>query len=159
MKLVRLAASFVLVSVAAVPAAPSLAQQPGDHVQFSGGAAEKASFKGADAVVYDAAGDPQFKGSQAFVFALAGNPDGRVFEWDVSEERVRISADGSPALWLSCNDLQPMDNACRSRPRPSKPAARRGGMRSSNFGSGEDEGEPQGALPSCPGDPRCPKLK
>ena len=110
------------------------------------GETEIVQLKEKDAVAYGEGGVPMFNADRDFILAFAGNPEGRVFEFDKSKRRVRISADSSSQVWLACDDLQPTSScveiaeAATVAPTPRKRLARGGG------------------IPNCPGDPRCPKL-
>lgn len=90
------------------------------------------------AVVYDSAGVPQFAGSQDFILDVAGNADGAVYA--STAEMVRVSADGSPELWIRCADLGQRVGQCAAVAAMSPPIMTR-------------------TLPICPGDPRCPRPK
>lgn len=97
------------------------------------------------AVVLDGEGTPLVRAPRGYLLEWAANPDGTLFEIDSVQQRVRVTPDGAPALWLRCADLaespcdQPRDVAARSAP--------------------TDDGQEASSrtLPICPGDPRCPR--
>lgn len=96
------------------------------------------------AVVLDADGTPLVRASRAYLLSWAENDKGQIFEVDPEHQRVRITRDARPALWLSCADVvqpacgSPQQGSVRTLPVPEEETVR-------------------GALPVCPGDPRCPK--
>jgi hypothetical protein len=108
---------------------------------------ETIRFKSDSAVVSDALGRPLFRATPAYLLPLAGNPDGRVVRYDSARRRVLVSA-SSPEWWVDCAELEPMASTCA-------PLRRRGANR------GADASPPPTewgrGVPSCPGDPRCPR--
>jgi len=108
-------------------------------------------FKGETAVAYGDDGKPVFHAKRDYLLGVAQNPDGHVTLYDAERRMVRVSDLKMKGIWLNCSELLPMKEACGAatpRPwagrRPSRGAAVRP--------------EPLGAIPACPGDPRCPRL-
>lgn len=134
-----------------------------DMIQFAGGPVQIAHLVGTDAAAYSDDDQPTLRGSEGFLLRYAGSLDGRVFAWDAGRQKVRVSPDGHPGVWLACDQLAPMSIACNasfrvsgdgdlvidsaSRPHP----ATRGQV----LGGGDAA---MRALPVCPADPRCPQL-
>lgn len=114
----------------------------------AGAAAEPAlRFKADSVMVSDALGRPLFRAGPAYLFPLAGNPDGRVIRYDSSRRRVLVSA-GAPEWWIDCAELEPAGDTCA-------PLRRRGANRgASDTPAALELGR---GVPSCPGDPRCPR--
>jgi hypothetical protein len=146
----------------ALPATPLGAQSfPLEVVQFVGGLDQNVEFGTPSAIVYDGDGKPLFRASRPFLLAKTGNASGRVFAWDLTSKRVRVSLAGKPQMWLACSELKAMALACSTTLRIASDGALivsgmgnggpiRGG------GSGEPDAEALARLPNCPGDPRCP---
>ena len=117
-------------------------------------------------VVFGDDNTPLFRGSPSFALGFAGNQDGRVYEWDTVRQRVRISPPGQPGAWVACNDVAPMTIACSGVLRISSEGklvlenrrAGAGGLRGGDEGPVDSAGVPPGAVPNCPGDPRCPRV-
>lgn len=108
---------------------------------------EPIRFKADSAVVSDALGRPLFRAGPAYLFPLAGNPGGKVVRYDSARRRVLVTA-ASPEWWLDCAELEPMAEACA-------PLRRRGANRAAaDTPAALDLGR---GVPSCPGDPRCPR--
>ena len=126
--------------VLAALVAPAMAAPPTD-------AAETVQLKDKAAVVYGEGGIPMFKADREFILAFAGNADGKVFKFDSSKRRVRISSEGSGEVWLACDELQPTAS-CTDIAAAAAPAAPKTRGRLSRGGG----------IPNCPGDPRCPRL-
>ena len=153
---------FAAVAVAALPVAVASAQQfPLTVVQFAGGPDQLVEFAGPTAVVYAGDDKPLFRGPRAFVLGFTGNEAGRVFAWDLTRKKVRVSPTGRPPIWLACSDLKAMTLACSTSLRIANDgtlvvsgAARGGPLRGS--GGGELDPAALARLPNCPGDPRCP---
>jgi hypothetical protein len=118
-------------------------------------ALESFQYRAAEALVVDKNGKPLFRTSRDFLLTVSGNPEGRVLDYDAERRMVRVS-DNNP-WWIPCDELQPLTNACQAG--PSKPRTR--GLRLPPQNGGSDGGEAGGpagrGVPSCPGDPRCPK--
>lgn len=106
-------------------------------------------FKARQALVSDSAGDPIFIGTRDFVLKKAHNQAGTVVRYDALSKRVRVSTVGTE-LWLSCSELEPMASACP----PAVPSRR---LRSVGQPA-EGTAMSRAGVPSCPGDPRCPKI-
>lgn len=116
----------------------------------AGGAAaepETIRFKADSVMVSDALGRPLFRATPAYLFPAAKNPAGKVVRYDVSRRRVLVT-DTSPEWWVDCAEIEPVGEACA-------PLRRRGANRGTeaqplvvDLGRG---------VPSCPGDPRCPR--
>jgi len=134
-----------------------------DMVQFSGGPAQVVQLTGADAIAYGDDDQPLLRGDRDYLLHYAANPSGQVYAWDAARQKVRISADGHPGVWLACDQLQPMSIACGvsfsvsgdgdlvvgapSRPHPPT----RGTVITGGDAAARD-------LPECPADPRCPSV-
>jgi hypothetical protein len=132
-----------------------------DMVEFTGGPTQVVQLTGADAIAYGDDDRPLLRGARDYLLRYAGNPAGQVYAWDAARQKVRISADGHPGVWLACDQLQPMSIACgvsfsvsadgdlmigaASRPHPPT----RGSVFSDSDAAPRD-------LPVCPADPRCP---
>jgi hypothetical protein len=157
----------IAAAAAAMSASPVLGQAFSiRNVQFSGGTVQTAQVTGDSIVVFGDDNTPLFRGSPSFALGFAGNQDGRVYEWDTVRQRVRISPPGQPGAWVACNDVAPMTIACSGVLRISSEGKlvlenRRvvaGGVRGSDEGPVDSAGVPPGAVPNCPGDPRCPRV-
>jgi len=133
-----------------------------EFVRFDGAMGQVAELAGDRATLFDDSGKAVLQGSSDFVRRYAGSKDGTVLEWDLEYDRVRISPAGAKGAWLSCADLKPMTVACSTRLEAGAGGVltiKRRGDGSGGRGIAEDAGKsPAGALPMCPGDPRCPKL-
>jgi hypothetical protein len=134
---------------------------PLEVVQFVGGLDQTAEFAVPVAVAYDGDDKPLFKTSRSFVLAHTGNSSGRVFAWDLTRKKVRVSLAGKPQIWLACNELKAMTLACSTTLR----IASDGALVVSGTGTGgpirgsgaqEPDAAALASLPNCPGDPRCP---
>jgi hypothetical protein len=155
-------ASLAAFASIALPVTPLAAQSyPLEIVQFVGGLDQNVEFSAPSAVVFDGDGKPLFKASRAFLLTKTGNASGRVFAWDLTSKRVRISLAGKPQMWLACSELKGMALACSTTLRIASDGAlvvagtgTGGPIRGT--GSGEPTAEALGRLPNCPGDPRCP---
>jgi hypothetical protein len=100
--------------VAFAGVAGSAASAPGRTglVHFLDNAPQITRVKGRLATAYDEKGRRLFQAGDAYIRAYAENPTGRVFVWDPLFQRVRVSPEGAPEVWLSCNELRPMPIAC-----------------------------------------------
>lgn len=109
------------------------------------------TFRNSIVTVLDGEGAPLFRSSGQYALAVANNSQASAFAYDQVTNRVRISAAGA-ALWVSCSDLISGPGVCDAQTRTKTRSIRLPGKKS-------DEPEPMTArgLPSCPGDPRCPK--
>ena len=107
-------------------------------------------FKARQALVSDAAGIPLFIGTRDFVLKKAHNETGTVVAYDPSTKRVRVSTIGTE-LWLSCAELESMASSCAQQSVP------RRRLRGAEQSPG-DYSMIAARVPSCPGDPRCPKI-
>ena len=113
------------------------------------------------AIAYDMVYEPRFEAELPYILQVAANPEGRVFGYDKRRRMVRVSPDGADPVWLSCDQLEPTDSYCgpstdgatATRPAPPRAAAPRRKAR-----MGAVRGDSARGLPSCPGDPRCPKM-
>ena len=85
---------------------------PLEVVQFVGGLDQTANFNGGIVVVYDGDDKPLFRSPREFVLKHTGNAAGRVFAWDLTRKKVRVSLAGKPQIWLACSDLKAMTLAC-----------------------------------------------
>jgi hypothetical protein len=158
----RTAMGLAILAAMGTVGQPALAQSyPLEVVQFVGGLDQMAEFNSAAAVAYDGDDKPLFRSSRSFVLTHTGNPAGRVFAWDLTRKKVRVSPAGKPQIWLACSDLKAMTLACSTSLRIANDGALvvsgtgtggpiRGG------GTGEPSAEALARLPNCPGDPRCP---
>lgn len=111
--------------------------------------AETVQFRAKEVLVSDSEGIPLFRGRRDFVLRLGHNPAGEVVAYDPRSKRVRVSKLGTE-LWLHCADLQPMATSCVET---AQRQSRAGALRSAE----EPELDLAAAVPSCPGDARCPK--
>ena len=153
---------FAVAAITALPAAIASAQQfPLTVVQFAGGPDQLVEFTGPTAVVYAGDDKPLFRGQRAFVLGFTGNEAGRVFAWDLTRKKVRVSPTGRPPIWLACSELKAMTLACSTSLRIANDGtlvvsgvARSGAVRGS--GGGDLDPVALSRLPNCPGDPRCP---
>jgi hypothetical protein len=134
-----------------------------DMVDFAGGPPQIAQLSGADAVAYGDDDQPQLRGGLSYLMHFAGNTTGQVYAWDAARQKVRISPNGHAAVWLACDQLQPMSIACNvsfsvsadgdlvvgaaNRPHPP--------TRGSVISGGDAVAR---NLPVCPSDPRCPRI-
>lgn len=103
-------------------------------------------LRGTGATVYNSEGKAQFRADQDFILEYASNHDRKIYDWNADVRLVRIDAKGGTSLWLSCNDLMPIEGKCVA-PLPSP--TRQGATRGPSINS---------AVPMCPGDPRCPRF-
>lgn len=155
-------ASLAAFTLVLLPAAPVAAQSyPLEVVQFVGGLDQSAELTGTVAVAYDGDDKPLFRSPRTFILKQTGNTAGRVFAWDLTRKKVRVSLAGKPQIWLACSDLKAMTLACSTSLRIASDGALvvagtgTGGPIRGN-GSGEPSAEALARLPNCPGDPRCP---
>lgn len=81
-------------------------------VHFLDNAPQITRVKGRLATAYDEKGRRLFQAGDGYIRAYVENPTGRVFVWDPLFQRVRVSPEGAPEVWLSCNELRPMPIAC-----------------------------------------------
>jgi hypothetical protein len=149
-------------AMATLATSPANAQSyPLEVVQFVGGLDQTAALSGPVAVAYDGDDKPLFRSPLAFIIKHTGNATGRVFAWDLTRKKVRVSLAGKPQIWLACSELKAMVLACSTSLR----IASDGALVVSGTGTGgpirgNGGGEPDPAmlarLPNCPGDPRCP---
>lgn len=154
----------VTLTALALPAAAIAQAFALSVVEFAGGPDQLVNFTGAKVVAYDAGDQPLFRADRAFLFggtSKLGNPAGRVFAWDLSRKKVRVSAAGKPQIWLACSELKAMPLACSTTLRIANDGALvisgtsvGGGVRGSN--PIEADAATIARLPDCPGDPRCP---
>jgi hypothetical protein len=155
-------ASLAASALTALPVTPLAAQSyPLEVVQFVGGLDQNVEYTVPAAVVFDGDGKPLFRASRAFLLAKTGNASGRVFAWDLTSKRVRVSLAGKPQMWLACSELKAMTLACSTTLRIASDGAlvvsgtgTGGPIRGS--GSHEPDAAALASLPNCPGDPRCP---
>ncbi len=110
------------------------------------------ALKNADALVVDAANQPLFRSSRDYLLKMANNPAGQVVRYDPLGMRVLVSNAG-PEYWVPCAELAPMTASCPAS--PPKPATR--SIKIPRGGAAGGAGLASRGLPSCPGDPRCPK--
>lgn len=155
-------ASLSALALIALPATQLAAQSyPLEVVQFVGGLDQSADLSGTIAVAYDGDDKPLFRTSRAFILKHTGNAAGRVFAWDLTRKKVRVSLAGKPQIWLACSELKAMTLACSTSLRIASDGALvvsgtgTGGPIRGNV-SGEPTAEALARLPNCPGDPRCP---
>lgn len=106
------------------------------------------------AIAYDAVYEPRFEAELPYILRVASNPEGRVFGFDQRRRMVRVSADGAEPLWLSCDQVEAAGDYCST---PAAPQAVRP-ARPRRMRMGAIRGDSARGLPSCPGDPRCPKM-
>ena len=159
----------VLVAAAAalqIASAPALGQPSAIRaIQFTGGAVQTARINGESVVVFGDDNRPLFRSSPAFALDFAGNREARVYEWDTEWRRIRISGPGRPGAWVSCSDVVPMEVACSGRARVTPEGklvlgerrATAGAVRNTG-GAADSASVPEGAVPNCPADPRCPRI-
>ena len=155
-------ASLSALALVVLPSSHLAAQAyPLEVVQFVGGLDQNVALGGTVAVAYDGDDKPLFRSPLAFILKHTGNANGRVFAWDLTRKKVRLSLAGKPQLWLACSDLKGMALACSTSLRIASDGALvvtgtgiGGPLRGS--GSGEPTAEALARLPNCPGDPRCP---
>ncbi len=155
-------ASLAAFTLVLLPAAPVAAQSyPLEVVQFVGGLDQSAELTGPVAVIYDGDDKPLFRGSRPYIIKQTGNAVARVFAWDLTRKKVRVSLAGKPQIWLACSELKAMTLACSTSLRIASDGALvvagtgTGGPIRGN-GSGEPSADALARLPNCPGDPRCP---
>lgn len=109
---------------------------------------------GDTAVIYGDDGEAKFIGTPEYIFELADNPERRVRFYDAEHRMVRVSPEGVAGVWLSCREVASTAAFCLppvTRASPDRRAASRGGR--------IVDVRPMGAMPACPGDPRCPRIK
>ena len=158
----RIISQLAVFSLVLTPAVPASAQSyPLEVVQFVGGLDQTAEFTGSVAVVYDGDDKPVFRSPRSFILSQTGNAAGRVFAWDLTRKKVRVSLAGKPQVWLACSELKAMTLACSTSLRIASDGAlvvagtgTGGAVRGG--GSGEPDPVALGRIPNCPGDPRCP---
>ena len=119
-------------------------------------AVESFQYRAPEALVVDKNGKPLFRTSRDFLLTVSGNPEGRVLDYDPERRMVRVS-DNNP-WWIPCDELQPLARTCQA----AAPKPRTRGLKLPPQ-NGEAGGDPIGGpasrgVPSCPGDPRCPKV-
>jgi hypothetical protein len=114
-------------------------------------AAEIIQYRVQEALVVDKDGKPLFRAPRDFLLQISGNPTGRILGYDAARNMVRVS-EHNP-WWIPCSQLQPQAVACAQVAKP-KTRGLRLPPQSSQPG---DEPDARG-VPSCPGDPRCPKV-
>ncbi len=155
-------ANLAILGLVCVPAANASAQSyPLEVVQFVGGLDQAAELSGPVAVAYDGDDKPLFRSPRTYILTQTGNAAGRVFAWDLTRKKVRVSLAGKPQIWLACSELKAMTLACSTSLRIAGDGALvvsgtgTGGAIRGN-GSGEPSAEALARLPNCPGDPRCP---
>lgn len=140
---------------------PAVGAPPDSTVTFRGAAQSRVELAQRTAVALDTSGKPLFVADSKFLFAYAGNPSRRAQEWDPVRQRVRISVGKSMPLWLRCADLKPMAIACTGlRFRAMRDGSIEIGAPVGGTRSRSDQGAVlpgAGAIPACPGDPRCPR--
>jgi len=116
-------------------------------------AADTIQYRVTEALVVDKDGKPLFRAPRDFLLTVAGNPEGRVIAYDPERRTVRVS-EYNP-WWISCDQLQPLVQACQA----AAPKRKTRGLKLPPQ-SGDDTaltGPEARGVPSCPGDPRCPK--
>lgn len=109
------------------------------------------NFKSADVLVVDAANRPLFRSDRDYLFKLAANPAGRVVRYDPVGRRILVSMSG-PEYWVRCAEVKPMTGSCAA---PAAHLTR--GLKPAGAAGPDTTGLAARGLPSCPGDPRCPK--
>jgi hypothetical protein len=117
-------------------------------------AAETIHYRVPEALVVDKDGKPLFRAPRAFLLTVAGNPDGRVIAYDPERRAVRVS-EHNP-WWIPCDQLQPLAQACQA----AAPKRKTRGLELPPQSGGDETAlsQPEArGVPSCPGDPRCPK--
>lgn len=113
---------------------------------------DKIEFRAPNALVVDKSGKPLFRAPRDFLLAVAGNAEGRVLDYDPVQKRVLVSTYNS--WWIPCDYLQPQSVACVTGPTRKTRSVAFGDL----VGSKPDPAPSETAgIPSCPGDPRCPK--
>jgi hypothetical protein len=132
----------LLIALVAAPPAPSASGLPDSDI---------VALKTDSAVAYGDDGKPLFRAPRDYLLRVAGNPDGHVTQYDAENRMVRISPAQAPGVWLSCAEVAPMKNACAAGT-PSRGPTRRPSRGTTA------KPTPLGAIPACPGDPRCPRL-
>jgi hypothetical protein len=157
--------AIAAVTLAAIAASGAFAQAFSIRsVEFNGGTVQTAQPTVETLVVFGDDDRALFRGSRDFAFGFAGNPAGRVYEWDTQRQMVRISPAGQPGAWLACGDLAAMPVACAGTLRISSQGKLvvedRRGSRGDRRGGADPTADngPAGAVPNCPGDPRCPRV-
>lgn len=133
------------------------------NILFKGSAQSAIELAGDTATVLDDRGRPIYKANREFLLTVARNPSGRIQEWDSVRQLVRISTGNAPSAWLSCKELKAMPIACTdvrltaSTNGKIEITGRAGRVRAA---ASRNASGPAGAtgLPTCPGDPRCPKI-
>ena len=119
----------------------------------AGPSADIVTFKDKEVLVYDSDGIPLFRGKRDFVMRVARNPTGEVVTYDASTRRVRVSKVGTE-LWVHCSELEPMAASC---PQAANNRSRSGAIRGGEDPAPSTSESHADDIPSCPGDPRCPK--
>lgn len=145
---------IALAAFAAILATAAHAADP--IVQFNTGPVQRYELLRDKVIVYGDDGRPRFAATAAFLATASGPGGPRLWAWDQTAKRVRISADG-PGMWLACADLAAMPLVCAARVHigadggiiVDQPTTRRGRPQATPEMFG---------LPLCPGDPRCPQL-
>ena len=118
-------------------------------------AADIITFRTADVLVVDGAGQPLFRSAGDYLLKAAGNPAGQVIRYDSAAQRVLVSKAG-PEYWVRCADVAPMLSSCpAATPRPATRSIRIP-RAAAQRGTPDPDLAARG-LPACPGDPRCPK--
>ncbi len=115
---------------------------------------ESFQYRAPEALVVDKNGRPLFRTSRDFLLTVSGNPQGRVLAYDPERRMVRVS-DNNP-WWISCDQLQPIANACEATAPQPKTRGIKLPPQNSDAGAEALAGPAGQRVPSCPGDPRCP---
>lgn len=116
-------------------------------------AADVIQYRAAEALVVDKDGKPLFRAPRDFLLQVSGNPEGRVVAYDPAARRVRVSE--HQPWWVPCSQLRPQAVACAE---PARPKTRSITLPVQTSAPGDAMTGPNGrGVPSCPGDPRCPK--
>jgi len=167
---------IVAVLGAGLLAAPAVAQADLKSVVFGRDTFQQFELSEETAAVLDEHGQPVFRARADYVREYADNAQARVWEWDIENARVRITAHGDePAAWLSCDEVKAMPVACGHPLRvvgdrleigrlqgPPPPSTSPYGVIEHGSGSGKGRGyaaAPGRGVPLCPGDPRCARRK
>ena len=101
---------------------------------------ELPQFRESHATVYDDARQAMFMAERAYALRTAANDRGEVFE--TRNGMVRITPEGTAGMWLDCADLARGLSHCAAR---------------GKIINGVGEPTQMRSLPTCPGDPRCPR--
>jgi hypothetical protein len=114
-------------------------------------AVETIQYRTSEALVVDRDGKPLFRAPRDFLLQVSGNSQGRVLAYD-AERRMILVSEHQP-WWIPCTQLQPQAVACAEVAKAKTRSIKLPGQTLDDGSAGLNAQ----AVPSCPGDPRCPR--